>query len=163
MVMFQSTKSLLEVLLFVSCIVGMVFLGAELTLQRHFNDLTVSLISLNNQHINSNRDIKKINRRLHELTLIERDHITWTPILARVFETVPNGITLDALELDATKKMLLFAGIANTRDDLLLFQESLQSLTDCATLCIQSANLPEGILTQREKISFTLTATTGSL
>lgn len=153
MIFTEFTKSTLESILFLLCLIGIALLLGQSVLEGYFNDLTENLVSSSNQYAGSNKEIKRINRLLRQTKLIQDNYFIWSPILVELANNTPNGITLSTIQLNADKKNLSFAGLAATRENLLFFEENLRSLS-----FISSVSIPLSQLAEKTNISFSLSA-----
>lgn len=141
----------LSLLLIVST--GIVFLFGI----NYLLDLNLQLVS---KGINSNSDNAKyetmkyyenkfseINTKLSKISDITRGQVYWSELFLKLNNTVPDSVEISGL---STKNFSVsLAGKAKTRDDLLLFKESLDKEE-----CFEDVNLPLSNLVSKEDVVF---------
>ncbi len=149
----QFVKASLESFVFVISLVSILFLGTEWVLQTNFNNLSTSLVTNNGQEAERNNKIKKINNVLEKMTELQKTHTLWTSIMEDFTRVIPKEITLTSLNINELSGNYQLSGTAPTRDDLLKLKASLESLE-----YIEPVEIPLSLLTQKEDISFSLTA-----
>lgn len=92
-------------------------------------------------------EVKAINSRLTEIKNIQRGQLYWSKLFLKLEKNILDGITISNL---ATKDYALFVvGEADTRDNLILFKESLQKEE-----CFSDISLPDSSLTSRKNVDF---------
>ncbi len=153
MIYVQFIKSVLETLLITVCISSMVILGGRWILQEHFNSLIENITSISNQHTGTNKIIIDINNVLKQTEEIQEKYIIWTPIIAEFMNSIPENITLSSINMNKEKKVYTISGIAENREALLNFQQTLEGLPS-----IIDAPVPISQLTTKESISFSINA-----
>ena len=70
--------------------------------------------------------IRQANQQVSRIHLKQKDLILWTPILEELAEITPSGIYLTNFSYQASTGEINLNGWANTRNNLLLFQKSLE-------------------------------------
>jgi len=151
MVIFQLSKSVLEIVLIVICLIGMGLLGAQSILQDYFNDLTGTVALTQNQHQQTNQEVKEINQVINQLTKIQTDYKPFLPIFPLLFNNLPNDIYLNSFNINLEKNNIVISGFAKTRDHLLDYKKTLESQS-----CIKTINWPLSQITKKEDLPFTL-------
>jgi len=150
---FQFLKNMFEIVLIVTSIAAIVILGSQTILQQHFSNITENIISINNEHIDTSRTIGKINKLLQSTSDIQKLYTSWAPMAAALASSTPDDVILNNLSMDNKDKKLSVAGQAKTRDAFLEFENNLKKLE-----FIDNVQSPLSGLTQREDVSFTITA-----
>ncbi len=151
MVYVEFFKSCLELLLITVCVMSIALLGGLSVLQKHFADMSGTIVVAGSPYIQKNREIKTINADLRLIDEIQKEYILWTPLLTEFVEHIPNGIQLTSFDIDMGGKTLKITGIASRRDDLIALPEALESLS-----WIDDADIPLSQLLDPEPISFSL-------
>lgn len=72
------------------------------------------------------KKIKQANARLKQINRKQEQLVLWVPLLEEVAEITPPGIYLNSLSYQLTDDQIYLSGWANTRDNLLFFQSSLE-------------------------------------
>ena len=150
---FQFLKNMFEIVLIVTSVAATVILGSQTILQQHFSNITENIISINNRHIDTSRTISKINKLLQSTSNIQKSYISWNPMAAAVASSTPPDVILSHLSVDNKDKKLSIVGQAKTRDAFLEFEQNLKKLE-----FIDNLQSPLSGLTQKEDVSFTITA-----
>jgi hypothetical protein len=153
MILTQFTKNILEFLLFFLCIGGITLVLGQSVLENYFYNLTDNLVSASNYNASVNKNIKQINRILNQTRLAQSEYFLWSPFLIDFTNDVPNGVVLTGAFFDAKKKTINISGKAETRQDLLSFQDKLNS-----SPTLESVDIPLSQLTEKENVTFSLTA-----
>jgi hypothetical protein len=153
MIYIQFIKNVFISIVFVFCVSGILLLGAQSILQEYLNDVSSNLIATRSSHTGKNRAIKDINKILLETEAVQQLYIPWTSTIIDMANSTPNGITLNNLSLDSKTKTHVISGTADTREDLLTFQENLETLD-----FIDQVEIPPSQLTEKENISFSISA-----
>ncbi len=72
------------------------------------------------------KKIKQANSRLSQIHLKQKDLILWVPLLEEMAELTPGRIYLTSFSYQLAENQIYLSGWANTRDNLLTFQDSLE-------------------------------------
>jgi len=150
---FQFLKNMFEIILIITSIVAMVILGSQTILQQHFINITENIISISNQHVDTSRTIGKINKLLQDTSNIQKSYISWPSMVLEVASSTPDNVILSHLSMDDVEKKVSIAGQAKTRNSFLEFEQNLKKLE-----FIENIQSPLSGLTQKEDVSFTITA-----
>ena len=154
MVRFQFLKNILEVVLIVTCVIGIAMLGGEWVLGSYFNNLNITIGSLQSRYAKTNQTIKTINEKLERIDYIQNFYLPVTPLLPDLASAVPAGVNLTALDIGLKNKILNLTGFAINRDDLLNFKTHLEQV-----VWLEKINIPVDQLTKKDNISFSISAT----
>lgn len=155
LIRLQFIKSILEILLILTSLITMVFLGAQTILEEHFASLTTNIVSVNNEHTPEIRDIIHINQILHNTNIIQKQFNTWSDTVYNLMSHISNNdIIISRLSLNKSTHTFEITGIARTRDAFLSFQKTLED-----SPYIKDVQVPINSLTQPENIAFHITAT----
>lgn len=154
MVFFQFVKGVLEIFLIIACVAGIILLGARTILENYFSDLTSTIVFIQSQHAQTNREVRDINTVINNLDVIQKEFKPITTLIPYITTAVPTGVILNTLQINLENKMITLGGEANTRDNLLYFEENVEKMP-----WIQSTDLPLSQLTKKNKIPFALNAT----
>lgn len=99
-------------------------------------------------------NIKKVNEQIQRFTEALQAQFTMTPFMNELSAKVGNGIHMENITVNAFAKQLGLKGVADTRNDLLAFQNALIELP-----YVDAINTPLSTFTQREDIPFDLSLT----
>lgn len=149
---FQSVKQACEIFFITASIIGMMLLGSQIVLQQYFSALTENIVSVNNRHTSEIKDMLKINKLVRDTHTIQEQYTLWTPYLIALASSTPTGITLSSVSINYETQSLSISGDAQTREDLVLFEDSLKNVP-----FIENALIPLSSLAQKEHIPFTIT------
>jgi type IV pilus assembly protein PilN len=70
--------------------------------------------------------IKQANQRINRVFLKQKESILWTPLLEEIAQIVPQGVYLTSFSYQATNNQINLNGWAQQRENLLLFQKTLE-------------------------------------
>lgn len=149
----QFFKSILEIGLVMLSIVSMILVGGWWILQQHFRDLTAQLATVADTYAKSNQRIHEINVVIQQAGDLQDRYRLWTPLVTELANTLPDGVSLSQLVVNAGNNSVGFVGVADTRDDLLLFETEIESLS-----FVGEISIPLSQLAEKEHISFSLLA-----
>lgn len=149
MVRFQFIKNILEVILIVTCVIGIAMLGGQWLLANYFKSLNSTIASLRNQYAETNQTVISINQKLAQIEFIQNSYSPITPLLPNIIQAVPDDVSLTALNLNSKGKQLYMAGLAVNRDDLLELQAKLEAIS-----WVETVNIPIDQLTKKDNINF---------
>lgn len=93
--------------------------------------------------------IREFNALLLKVNGIQTGYVGWMPVANDLFAAVPAGVALRKLEIDATTRTVIVAGLAERRDDLLALEDAL-----LASKHVTDPTSPISNLLQREQIPF---------
>jgi len=72
------------------------------------------------------KKIKQANVRLRQINLKQEQLVLWIPLLEEIAEIIPPEIYLNSFSYQLTDDQIYLSGWADTRDNLLAFQNSLE-------------------------------------
>jgi len=150
---FQFIKNILEFFLIIISITGIVLLGGETVMEDYTNELNNTLNSIQNQHADTNKQIRQINDTLSLVEKIQKEFNPLANSIAELADLVPAEIILKTLNINKENNLLTIAGYAPTREALLDLQKNLSTLD-----WIDSVEIPVSELTEKENINFSFTA-----
>ncbi|MFH0857291.1 MAG: PilN domain-containing protein [Candidatus Magasanikbacteria bacterium] len=153
MIVFQFIKNTLDISIFSLCIISIILLGGEIILQEHFNVLAQQTAQTTSRYSVANKHFQEINTILENTEKIQKEYYPWTETLNSLASALPDGVTLDNISLDRGQKKIVFSGLANTRENLLLFEQNLNTLP-----FMNEIKVPLTQLTQKELVPFNLTS-----
>lgn len=149
MVRFQFIKNILEIILIVTCVIGIAMLGGEWVLSNYFSDINMTIASLQNRYADTNRTVKLINKKLQQIEFVQSQYHPITPLLPKITAALPNAVSLTALNVNLKNKTAQMTGFAPSRSDLLEFQTQLE-----ATDWVETVEIPVDQLTKKDNINF---------
>ncbi len=154
MIYIQFIKNTLISVVFVFCLSGITLLGGQSVLQEYFNDVSGNLIATNSRNAEKNKKIKEINSIIIKTDAIQQIYTNWSPIIVKLANAIPEGITVGTLSLNAVNHTFNINGNANTRENLLQMQIILNNLD-----FIKNVNIPLSQLTEKTNIAFSISMT----
>lgn len=106
----------------------------ELIAERQ-NDLRIQ------QSVEIEEKIKQANQRVNQIYLKQKDLVLWTSLLEELAKITPTGVYLTGFSYQLTNSQINLSGWADQRDELLLFQNSLESNPHFAEIEAPLSNL----------------------
>jgi len=97
-------------------------------------------------------DVKTLNSLTIRLDTIQKERLLWSKILFELARQTPDKIRLTSFSADKFSKEIKLQGLADTRQDLLVYAENLE-----ASEFFKDVNIPLSAVTQKENIEFSLT------
>jgi len=149
MVSFQFIKNLLEIILIILSLGGIVLLGGQWILQDYFSQIAQQIVLVSNHYAETNQEIKKINFTLNQVEKIQKEYESPTVFLISLTEKIPQGVILSTLVVN--NKKITLTGTADTRENLLLFRDNLNTLKS-----LKPVEIPPSQLTEKNNIQFSL-------
>jgi Tfp pilus assembly protein PilN len=92
-------------------------------------------------------DFNSVNSQITEIIGIRRDQIYWSKLFSKLNEIAFLGIEIDSISTD--NYTITISGMANNRDDLILFKEKLESED-----CFLGVDLPLSNLVNKDNVEF---------
>lgn len=96
---------------------------------------------------------KDINIQIDQIEEIQNEIVNWSDFIIKLINYTNNGIQIKSISLSKKNESLIITGFSDTRDNLLLFK---QTLTDADFL--ENINLPIENLLEKDNINFNITA-----
>lgn len=109
----------------------------------------MNLISSNSRAYNEKA--KEINSRIAVVSEVVRDSHDWNNMILDISNLLPRGIALSSLSINLETKSVRFAGMAETRNDLLSFKDSIDK-----SGYIKEVKLPMANILEKKNIYFDL-------
>jgi len=146
---YIAIKNLTIVLLLFTIIVAVILLFSKMIIQRSF-EKTVADTTLTTKYGRIfNKEIEIFNRQLNEVINIQNEYITWTKFIKKLNALIPDGVSLNTLELSKETETIYISGFANTRDNFLILKENLENFD-----IIKKVEIPLESLFNKENIEF---------
>lgn len=150
LVTVQFLRHLLELALFLTVLVCIMFLGGEWVLENHFSSVGFNHTLVTSGHSKINQEIQKINKQLGRVQTLQKQFHPQSPLVYEVMKQIPPGI--DVHSADFTKSTIIISGKATSREILLALRDNLTTLT-----FVQGIDIPLSNLTEKENVEFVLT------
>ncbi len=115
--------------------------------------LTVSMLSQKNSYHTDTKHIVDINNQIQTVDEIQKQFILWSPRIHEIFNILPEGVEVSSVIFDRDSHTFSLAGVAENRDTLARCEKAVKSLPS-----LEAVTIPEGELTRKENIPFTITA-----
>ncbi len=154
LIKFLFVKELLEFVVFTSALLAITFLLGWLILTGSLSDLAKSSLLVNRGYPVVNSEVSAINMATKNVVQAGRDFAPVAPFVNEIITTLPPSIKLTSLQIDRDSSTLLLDGIANTRQDLLNYEMTMEKDQN-----ISNVTLPTSQLFQVTDIHFELHAT----
>lgn len=153
MIRIQFLKSMLELVLFVVCVIALTFVGGWKLLDGHGKKISVLVSTVSKQHAETNQRVNAVNAFLKQADSVQSSYMLFTPFLQSLTEQIPSGIRLTELTVRPGEKGVVMRGIADTRETLLALQQALVGLP-----FLHNVEIPLSDLVQKEQVTFSLSA-----
>ncbi|OJI06625.1 hypothetical protein BK004_02670 [bacterium CG10_46_32] len=140
---FFLVHNVVGLLVVVLALNGMLLIMARFILVNHAKELKNENSLVNPGHSTLQHEIKRINNQLEDTARIQEHFTKWSALLADFTTALPEGVTIDFLNISADSKTFRITGVAKNRDSLLSAKESLESLPMVATLASPLSNFIE--------------------
>jgi hypothetical protein len=111
------------------------------------------LIGHPSYHRDANR-IDDANKKIRLTDSFQQGYTLWSEVIDTILSSTPTGITIESASFDRGTNIVSLVGTASTRESLELYEQSLRFVP-----ILNSVTIPQGELTRRENIPFTVTAT----
>ncbi len=98
--------------------------------------------------------LKKINPKIEIEGKLEDQFVYWSPALKMIFDALPEGVTLSAVNLSKVEQPMVLTGMATSSETLSRLRENLSNLSITGTLQIPTSNSRED-----NSVNFTLNLT----
>lgn len=129
------------------------FIGIKIGLANQLKVIESSQL-LSSEYASTNADTSDINNAGRRLDQLLNASVALSPIVQDFLGRVPDGVQISDLSLDAQSKGFSVSGLADTRDNLLKFEESLRG-----SPYLTKVENPLNNLFQKTDANFTMTAT----
>lgn len=121
---FITLKNIIILFLIITILVAISLLAIKAALQNHFN-IIVGQSTLTTQFASSfNKGVQQFNRKVAAVKNIQNNYIVWTDFLIEFSKLIPNGTTINSIDVSADK--ILISGQAKDRQDLLDLEKNLK-------------------------------------
>ncbi|MDX9893291.1 MAG: PilN domain-containing protein [Patescibacteria group bacterium] len=146
-------KNLTIVFLLFTVTIAIILLVAKAILQNSFNNLVSDYTLTTKYGKISNREMEKFNSQLSAVSEIQKNYIPWTNFIAQLVEKIPDNIIIYSIGLNADGQSIKIAGFAQSRQDLLQFENNLKNYE-----IIDKVDVPLESLLNKENINFDISA-----
>lgn len=143
----------LEILLGYTIIISVIFIFSYNFLTNSLKDFEQTTISMDAEYATINKKIIEVNKILKKIDRIQSNNVDWSNYLYQILSTSHDGITISGMDMQKQAKTLIITGRANTRNQLLIFKDTLTNLN-----FLKNVELPVSALTAKQNIDFTLNA-----
>lgn len=141
-------QSLIFVVMLLAILASGTLLSMRMLLQRFHEDLQRQSGPATDEFTSAAEDIKRINAYLSRIEQLDARFVRWSDVLARITAVVPAGIELEEIRLDSSRKILV-RGVAETREDVLTFNDRLKALP-----FLSSVSSPLSNILQKKNVRF---------
>ncbi len=148
-VKFVLASDILEMIILAYTILAIILVWSWMVLQEDFNNLSESAVSVNREYSRQNQDIRKINSIVKSVTNASIGYTTLTPKISEIIEKLPDHIKLSAINIDRKTNSFTLSGTAQTRTDLIKYQQILKNIS-----WLEKTDTPTSQLFQKDNINF---------
>ena len=153
LVNFLLTKEFVEITIFATSLLAIVFVSGWLVLVDSMRNLAASSFLVSRQTPTINQDVRRLNKLFNNLVISGKEYGAVSPLLLSLAQTLPPDIKLNSLTIDRTGKTVTIDGEAQTRDGLLTYENVLRTLS-----FFSSISHPTSLLFQKENVTFEIQA-----
>lgn len=150
MIYMQTVTLLLQVVLIGVVLIAMAMLGSRAFLEVHFSQINSAPLNATKSFVGIKQQVTQANERIALVAAIQKQYHSFHTTLLEIISIIPNTIVLNSLTIQETNNTMTMSGLAQTRDDLLALQQSLEQLP-----FVSSVTFPTSLLSEREQIAFT--------
>jgi hypothetical protein len=100
----------------------------------------------------NNEKIISINEKIDTATTVQKDFFPFSVLIKNLSDLITAGISLEGAQIDINKKFLKISGIADSRENFLVFKKTLESSDLFAEV-----DSPLTSILQKENIEFEIT------
>ncbi|MBI3290880.1 PilN domain-containing protein [Candidatus Falkowbacteria bacterium] len=144
-------KNLVIWVLLLSILIAITLLMTKAVLQSHFNQIVDQTTLTTRYATTFGQEVKEFNSRIKTVAGIQAENISWARFLVELALLVPDKISVNNLTIKDDN--ILLNGLAETRDDLLNLQDSMENSD-----LFSAVDIPLDNLLKKEDVSFTLKA-----
>ncbi len=116
--------------------------------------LTFNKISQKNSFTIDTKHIARINNQIQTINEVQKQYVLWSPKVHEILSAFPEGVEVNSAIFDADTHTFSLVGVAKDRETLSQVEKAIKALPSLETVTI-----PEGELTRKEDIPFTVSAT----
>lgn len=149
MARFLFIKEMMEFTIFTVSLLAMMYLFAWWVVADAMSDAVASALLVNREVPTVNKDVQRINLEAKNIVTSGTDFYPLTPKILEFIAMLPPDIRLNGLEIDRLDSSIVLSGTAATRDALLNFQKTINSVP-----WIKGITSPTSQLLQKENITF---------
>ena len=146
-------KDIAGILAIFASLVAISLLWSWNILAEKFGDLSANAVSITRETSDFSRDIRKINNIIHEINLAGVKHAVVMPEVAEAIEKTPADIVLGTIALNRETQSFEIDGIAASRDALLNFEKTLNTVG-----WLTRVSAPRSQLFKKNDVQFTIRA-----
>lgn len=146
-------KNVIMIVLTLSAVISIVLFGAKLVLIQKSAEVQAQTELTNITQNKINQKIDFYNNQIKTINQIQENYVAWPDLLYLFNQLITEGINLQKTNFDINENMITITGIADTRDNLLNFKNSLERCE-----LITNITLPLNTLLKKQDINFTITA-----
>lgn len=147
----SSLRFLLILLFLVVFVYSSIFVGAYLIMKNIFVNLNDETISIAKDTENYITQSETINKDINFISKIQKDYVSWYMFFVQMSKTIKPEIKIKVLSIDKEKNLLSIQGFAETREELLAFEQSLRELN-----FMDDIKLSRDYLLEKENINFNI-------
>lgn len=138
--------------IYLSVIIASLIIILRLVLNQGYVNAQEQLAVIDSNNEPYNKKIREINKKINTVSQAVGQSHDWDRLIIDFGNIIPDGITLTYLKIDQKSEALIFSGVADTRDNLLLLK-SIISDSDY----ILPIDIPLSSLMEKENIRFSFT------
>jgi hypothetical protein len=130
-----------------------IFFGADFTMKKNLQEyLSFSNPSKNGQELTDDK-ITAINEEIDNAILVQKDFFPSSKLIEEASGLLTDGISLHNLRFDLDKKTAKISGLADSRENFLIFKDSLEF-----SKIFIKINYPLTSILQKQNIEFEISA-----
>ena len=134
-----------------------IIVGCRFFLNNYYQEISSQNVLVTKNTDNYSKQIKEINKQIASIETAQKDSIAWPPLLAAVFNNVPNDIKLNSITFNKIDNKLNINGVAGTRTSLIELREFLENNKNFSVI-----SFPVQSLIEKQNINFDIVLTINS-
>lgn len=147
-------KRISFILIVLAFFMSTIFFGANLIMEKNLKEyLTFSDLYKKSEQEFNDKKISDINQEINNALVVQKDFFPSSVIIKKMTEIVSDGIVLGNMRIDVDKKIVKIKGLANSRENFLIFKENLENSD-----FLKKIDSPLTSILQKQNIDFEISA-----
>jgi len=140
---YKIFKNIILLFLFLTTIVGIIFLLSDAVLQTYINNSGSANIITQNNYQSLDSQVKEAESKIKYVVNIQEEAINWSKLIEDLMIKTNDQIVFSRIAINREKYQLELLGYAQTRDDLIELKNKLESSNNYLTVDFPIENILE--------------------
>jgi len=141
--------SFLNIIIINFLMYALIFFVLGVIMQRYYNDTKNQAVLIDRSTKNYSEEVKIINEKIEYISNIQNNFVHWYKFFIFLSDQKPKGVIYKQIKISKKENLVIFYGIAKTRDSLLNFKNKLEN-----SGILSNINLPFSSLLKKNDINF---------